>query len=154
LRADLDDRFANCECTAQTGRNFVPISAILNEKVYRDTIAVCCADGSACAGIPDRAPVCQAIREHKLIPGADVIPTFSPNISSDFVDLIADAPGKPGLTICPKAPYAACMTAPCRITRSGKAECSCPRLRLNFVAARLDETENHAQQTGNRLAAF
>jgi hypothetical protein len=54
-----DGRFANCECTVQTGRNFVLISAILNEKVYQDTVAVCGADGSACAGIPDMAPVCQ-----------------------------------------------------------------------------------------------
>ena len=30
------------------------------------------------------------------------------------------------VTICPKAPYAGCMTAPCQITRAGFAQCSCP----------------------------
>lgn len=27
---------------------------------------------------------------------------------------------------CPKGPYAACMTAPCKKNRRGEAVCSCP----------------------------
>ena len=41
-----DGRFANCTCTAQSGLNFVLITAILNYQVYQDTVAVCGADGS------------------------------------------------------------------------------------------------------------
>ena len=28
--------------------------------------------------------------------------------------------------MCPKGPYAGCMTAPCKMTASGYAQCSCP----------------------------
>jgi hypothetical protein len=112
-----DGRFANCECPVRTGLNFVLITAILNERVYQETVAVCGADGSACASTPDKAPVCEAIRRGALIPGADVISTYSPDVGP--LDT-------PKLKICPKGPYAGCMTAPCRTTASGKAECSCP----------------------------
>lgn len=126
-----DGRFANCKCTAQTGLNFVLITGILNSKVYQDTVNVCGPDGSACTTHPDKAPVCKAIAEGKLIPGADVISTFSPSDESDLANLLTQAPAKPKLTICPmapdtKAPYAGCMTAPCKITGPGLAECSCP----------------------------
>ncbi|MGH6813094.1 MAG: hypothetical protein ACREDM_12400 [Methylocella sp.] len=121
-----DGRFANCECTVQTGRNFVLMTGILNAKVYQDTVNVCGPDGSDCTAQPDKAPVCRAIAQGKLIPGADVISTYSPHDESDLTKLLTQAPGKPILTICPKAPYAGCMTAPCKITKSGHAECSCP----------------------------
>jgi hypothetical protein len=121
-----DGRFANCKCTVQSGLSCVLIAAILNYKVYQETVKVCGSDGSACATFPDKAPVCTAIKQSKLIPGADVISTFSPDFASDLAELHANAPSKPGLTICPKAPYASCMTAPCSMTKSGYAECSCP----------------------------
>ena len=121
-----DGRFANCKCTVQTGLNFVLITGILNSKVYQDTINVCGADGSACNTHPDKAPVCKAIAKGKLIPGADIISTFSPSDQSDLAKLFTPAPAKPKLTICPKAPYAGCMTAPCKTTKPGLAECSCP----------------------------
>jgi hypothetical protein len=121
-----DGRFANCKCTVQTGLNFVLITGILNSKVYQHTVNVCGADGSACTTHPDKAPVCKAIADDKLIPGADVISTFSPSDKSDLVELFTPAPAKSKLTICPKAPYAGCMTAPCKITKAGLAECSCP----------------------------
>ncbi|MGH7837337.1 MAG: hypothetical protein ACREQC_05855 [Candidatus Binataceae bacterium] len=121
-----DGRFANCECTVQTGLNFVLMTGILNAKVYQDTVNVCGPDGSDCTAQPDKAPVCKAIAQGKVIPGADVISTYSPHDESDLTKLLTQAPGKPILTICPKAPYAGCMTAPCKITKSGHAECSCP----------------------------
>jgi hypothetical protein len=121
-----DGRFADCKCTVQRGLNFVLITGILNYEVYQETVDVCGADGSACAGQINMAPVCKAINQGKLIPGADVISTFNPGSKSDLVKLQTNAPGKPGLTVCPKAPYAGCMTAPCKITKSGHAECSCP----------------------------
>ena len=48
-----DGRFANCKCTVQTGLNYVQITAILNEKVYQDTVNVCGADGAKCFLVPD-----------------------------------------------------------------------------------------------------
>jgi hypothetical protein len=106
----------------------VLITGILNSKVYQDTVNpnACGADGSACTKHPDKAPVCKAIAEGKLIPGADVISTYSPSDQSDLVNLFTPVPDKPKLTICPKAPYAGCMTAPCKITAADLAECSCP----------------------------
>lgn len=123
-----DGRFANCECPVKTGLNFVLITAILNAKVYQDTINpnACGADGSGCTAHPNKAPVCGAIADGKLIPGADVISTYSPSDQSDLVELFTQAPAKPKLTICPKLPYAGCITAPCKITKPGFAECSCP----------------------------
>jgi hypothetical protein len=115
-----DGRFANCTCAVKTGLNFVLITAILNAKVYQDTVSpnACGADGSGCTTHPDKAPVCKAIAEGKLIPGADVISTYSPSDQSDLVKLLTQAPDQPPLTICPKAPYAGCMTAPCKITKA------------------------------------
>jgi hypothetical protein len=116
-------RFANCKCTIEEGPNFVLITAILNYQVYLDTIAVCGADGSYCTGQPDKAPVCQAIKERKLIPGAQIISTFSTDVQAD-ISAVLDGSMAP--TVCSKGPYAGCMTAPCKKTLSGDAECSCP----------------------------
>jgi hypothetical protein len=121
-----DGRFANCKCTVQTGLSFVLMRAILNYRVYQDTVKVCGADGSACATTPNKAPVCAAINRGRLIPGADVISTFNPADASGLAELHTNGQSKPGLTICPKAPYAGCMTAPCQMTKSGYPECSCP----------------------------
>jgi hypothetical protein len=121
-----DGRFANCKCTVQTGLNFVLMTAILSYKVYQETVDVCGADGSACATHPDKAPVCKAIAAGKLIPGADVISTFSPELKVALSKLHSRPSSKSKLKICPKGPYAGCMTAPCKITKSGFAECSCP----------------------------
>lgn len=121
-----DGRFANCKCVVRTGLNFVLITAILNETVYQDTVHECGDDGTKCAKVPDKAPVCKAMHDGTLIPGADVISDYSPDVQSDLVELISNADAKPPLTICPKGPYAGCMTAPCKFTPSGDAECSCP----------------------------
>jgi hypothetical protein len=122
-----DGRFANCTCTVREGINFVLISAILNHKVYLETIKVCGADGSDCPiDQPDKAPVCKAIQKGKLIPGADLISTFGPDEQTKVVNALAAAPSTDNLTICPKGPYAGCMTAPCEKTKNGLAQCSCP----------------------------
>jgi len=121
-----DGRFANCTCTIQEGVNFVLITAILNYKVYLDTIAVCGTDGSQCSGVPDKAPVCQAIHDRKLIRGANLISTFGSASQEAIRDALRSEPSASGLTVCPKGPYAGCMTAPCEKTKSGEAQCSCP----------------------------
>ena len=126
-KVTTDGRFANCKCEVKTGLNFVLITAILNEKVYQDTVNVCGPEGSGCGILnTDRAPVCQAMQDGTLIRGADVISDYSPDFTEDLESDPNDVT-KPPLTICtPKFPYAGCMTAPCKFTHSGDAECSCP----------------------------
>ena len=134
-----DGRFADCKCTVANGLNYVLISAILNYDVYLDTIATCGIDGSGCAQHPDRAPVCKVIREGRLIPGAKLISTFSPEAQSIIGNILAD-PTKP-FTNCPteepKLPYAACMSAPCKATKTS-AECSCPVFWGRFLLTEAD----------------
>jgi hypothetical protein len=125
-RLSLDGRSADCKCTVESGRNWVLMTAILNYRVYQETVKVCGPDGSACAGMPDKAPVCRAIKEGRLIPGADLISTFSTSQASALAEAHLIGENKSGLTICPKAPYAGCMTAPCQMTSAGYAHCSCP----------------------------
>jgi len=124
-RVTPDGRFAKCKCTVQTGMNFVQITSILNERIYQDTVNVCGVDGANCFMEPDKAPVCAALQNGTLIPGADVISDFNTNEQSSVAALFTNADESP-FTVCPKAPYAGCMTAPCKIKKSGDAECSCP----------------------------
>ena len=118
-------RFADCKCTVGEGLNFVTISSILNYDVYLQTIAVCGVDGSNCVNQIDKAPVCQAMKNGTLIPGADVISDFSPEITTTHTHLLETETTPNGITHCSKGPYAGCMTAPCKIT-GAYAECSCP----------------------------
>jgi len=116
-----DGRFANCNCyEVAWGAYFVDMNAILNYKVYKQTVKVCGSDGSACTGAANvnKAPVCQAINQKKLIPGADLVSTFSLDcVSSNGL----------GQTSCGQASYAGCMTAPCKKTGTkGIVSCSCP----------------------------
>ena len=119
-------RFADCTCTIEDGVNFVLISSILNYRVYLDTIDQCGADGSGCSGEPDKAPVCKAIADGRLIREADYISTYSPEAQTSIETTLANGPDDPEVTICPKGPYAGCMTAPCKATGAGDAVCSCP----------------------------
>jgi hypothetical protein len=126
-RLSPDGRFANCRCPVHSGRNYVVIGSILNYKVYQATVKLCGADGGRCAAHTDKAPVCQAIKQGRLIPGADVISTFSPSQAAVIArsHLLAPAVSSP-VTTCPKGPYGGCMTAPCKMTSTGYAQCSCP----------------------------
>jgi len=119
-----DGRSANCKCTKQTGTNFVLISAILNHDVYLDTIQTCLPDGSRCFDQPDLAPVCTAIKQGKLLPGADLISTYDRDAQSSIKDIIEN--GLSDVTVCPKGPYAGCMTAPCTTSKAGDVTCTCP----------------------------
>lgn len=116
-----DGRFANCTCTAQTGTNFVLISAILNYEVWLDTVNTCKNDVNHCS-VPDTAPVCAAIKSGKLIRGADLISTFDTQAQANLAQAIDVEPP----LVCPKAPYAACMTAPCKQKKGKNPVCSCP----------------------------
>lgn len=124
-RLEPGGRFASCKCKIETGLQFVSITAILNYEVYKETVAVCGTDGSGCSTEVDKAPVCRYLREGKLIPDADVVSAFSPQVKSVHSKLISRTRSASDVTQCPKAPYAACMTAPCTI-KGGHAECSCP----------------------------
>ena len=72
---------ANCTCyEIPSGQPyFVDINAILNRDVYLKTVATCGKEGQNCRPTgPTQAPVCDAIDNNTLIPGADLILTFSP----------------------------------------------------------------------------
>ncbi len=112
-------KFADCLCfEIPFGVYFVDINAILNHKVYVDTVNQCGADGSLCQTL-NSAPVCQAINQNTLIPGADLYSTFS------FDCVPTNGIGQ---TNCGTAPYAGCMTAPCFDDGSGSGlvTCQCP----------------------------
>jgi hypothetical protein len=114
-----DGLYANCKCfDIPYGVYFVDINAILNHSVYEATIAQCGVDGSLCGAI-NSAPVCNSVNQGNLIPGAQLFSTFS------FDCVPTNGIGQ---TNCGRAPYAGCMTAPCRETDSqaGIVDCSCP----------------------------
>jgi hypothetical protein len=119
---------ANCTCyEIPAGQPYlVDINAILNRDVYLKTVAACGKDGGNCrpAG-PLQAPVCDAINSNTLIPGADLVSTFSLYLEKQIHI-------KP-TTCATAAAYAGCMTAPCK--RTGKidpktglplVQCGCP----------------------------
>jgi hypothetical protein len=128
---------ANCTCYAipEGHPYFVDINAILNLDVYLETVQKCGSDGSLCQPTgEDEAPVCGTINDKTLIPGADLISTFSLALNRDY-----PVGGTESLS-CAAAPYAGCMTAPCKLIidpNTGKpsrdpvtdlelAQCACP----------------------------
>lgn len=125
-----DGRFATCQCfEIPSGPYFVDIHAILNYGVYLKTVNTCGKQGQKCLGEVNKAPVCQAINEGKLLPGADLISAFS----------FALVPEKGlGQTNCPADPnetavYAGCMTASCsRTDEVGIVNCTCPTFNGRF----------------------
>jgi hypothetical protein len=110
--------YANCQCfDIPFGVYFVDINAILNHSVYENTVAQCGADGSLCQ-TTNSAPVCKAVNQGTLIPGANLFSTFS------FDCIPSNGIGQTG---CSQAPYAGCMTAPCfKTSKPGIVQCSCP----------------------------
>jgi hypothetical protein len=116
---------ANCTCyeIPAGDRYYVDINAILNRDVYLRTVAVCGKDGENClpSGAKE-APVCDAINKNTLIPGADLISTFS-------LYLVTHENMNISPTSCEKAStYAGCMTAPCK--RTGRKD---PKTKLPLV---------------------
>jgi hypothetical protein len=115
-----DGRFANCRCfEIPYGSYFVLNTAILNYAVYQETLKKCGADGKNCSAV-NSAPVCDAVNQNRLIPGADLVSTFSFDCApSDGLGSTSCSASEP--------PYAGCMTAPCQRTdQPGIVECSCP----------------------------
>lgn len=119
---------ANCTCyqIPSDQRYLVDINGILNQDVYTETVAKCGKDGSKCRPTGAlEAPVCNAINNNTLIPGADLVSTFSFYLEKTFhID--------PTNCATP-ATYAGCMTAPCK--KTGKTDpntglplvqCGCP----------------------------
>lgn len=119
---------ANCTCyEIPSGHSyFVDINAILNLDVYLQTVEACGKDGRKCQPTGTvEAPVCEAVNNNTLIPGAELISTFSLYLEKKF-------PIDPTTCSTPAA-YAGCMTAPCK--RTGKTDpntglplvqCGCP----------------------------
>jgi hypothetical protein len=119
---------ANCTCyQIPSGQKYlVDINAILNLDVYLRTADVCGKDGSKCQPTGSiEAPVCEAINNNTLMPGADLVSAFSLYLEKQM-------PINPTTCATPAA-YAGCMTAPCKQT--GKTDpntglplvqCGCP----------------------------
>ncbi len=126
-----DGKYANCQCfDIPYGVYFVDINAILNDTVYKSTIAQCGSDGSLCA-TPNSAPVCQSVNQGTLIPGADLFSTFSFDcVPSNGI----------GQTSCTSAPYVGCMTAPCFKTGNSTVQCSCPVFDGPYQIGQNDQT--------------
>jgi hypothetical protein len=119
-----DGQSANCTCTVATATNYTLINAILNYPVYSATVAQCGTDGSLCPTV-GQAPVCGYLQGGALMPGANVISTFDSNSRLEIIKALAS--GSSAITNCAKAPYAACMTAPCTLSSDGSsATCKCP----------------------------
>lgn len=140
---------ALCTCRAySTGPYFVDLHAIENLGAYYETLDACGPEGENCKNIATcgtdassyacihqkEAPVCKYVANQNpenpqtsLIPGADVISTFSFAMDDDYLL---------GSTECGKAPYAGCMTAPCNFLpnqerpkgplKGHPVECRCP----------------------------
>jgi len=119
---------ANCTCyEIPSGQPYlVDINAILNRDVYLATVAVCGKEGSLCLPTGSvEAPVCDAINHNTLIPGADLVSTFSLYLEKQMPISVT--------TCATPAAYAGCMTAPCK--RTGRkdpntglplVQCGCP----------------------------
>lgn len=119
---------ANCTCyEIPAGQPYlIDINAILNRDDYLRTVAACGKDGQNCRPTGSTpAPVCEAINNNTLIPGSDLISTFSLYLDKQI-------PISPTSCATPAA-YAGCMTAPCK--RTGKkdpntglplVQCGCP----------------------------
>jgi hypothetical protein len=117
---------ATCQCTVGDQRNYTLITAILNYPVFLASVQKCGTDGSNCPNTDD-APVCKTLNHGVLIPGANIISTFDPDSTATLQTAIANGLPSDEVTVCPKAPYAACMTAPCQVNRGGStATCDCP----------------------------
>ena len=125
-----DGRSADCKCMVLNQTNYTLLTAILNYPVYLSTVSACHASGLKCQGI-DTAPVCKFLTGGALIPGADVISTYDPQTHTEILDALNK---KKPVKTCPKAPYAACMTAPCSLNSDGtSATCKCPVFNGRFM---------------------
>lgn len=158
LPCTLQGSVANCTCQAyNSGAYFVDINGILNLGAYYQTVNACGQDGSGCDNLetcgPDGgksgcgthpAPVCQYVKNQKkgdasgsLIPGADLISTFSFAMDNDY---------KLGSTCCAGL-YAGCMTAPCHFApgktsaaNGDPVQCECPVADGNFQIGQSDQS--------------
>ena len=141
LRSGED--IADCTCIEVPAgpTYYVDINAILNLDVYLDTVNECGLSGRNCLPFGSKeAPVCEAIRENKLIPGADLISTFSYALERDIPIAIENnsCPDED-----PPIPYAGCMTAPCKRTETYDpdatyplVQCACPTYQGPFQVGR------------------
>ena len=133
---------ADCTCFEIPAGStyYVDINAILNLDVYLDTVNKCGITGKQCLPFGSQeAPVCEAIRTGKLIPGADLISTFSFALEREIpiVQGNCTEANPPNL-------YAGCMTAPCKRIPGEYypnapyplVQCACPTYRGPFQVGR------------------
>jgi len=141
-----DGATASCTCYVIPGgqKYSVDINAIsnLDEYIATTDATACGVDGSACTGV-NTAPVCTAINEGTLIPGATLISAFSTYLHDNDAALFPT--GQTQCTTTPTPLYAGCMTAPCILTGTNDiappngtglplAQCTCPTYSGPFQA--------------------
>lgn len=139
-----DGKAADCDCyqisrgqPAGARYSYILVTAILNKRVYQETVRRCGRNGERClnaanlgsADPPGEAPACDAMRAGTMFPGADLISTFTPILYPEL-GLISQA--------CPRDGrggnvYAGCMGSPCKTTgrtdpKTGLplVRCTCP----------------------------
>lgn len=169
---------ALCTCKAyQTGPYFVDIHAIGNLRVYYQTVDLCGDDGRLCQNIkhcgqdgtdPDCAnykipPVCAFVQNQNpnnaqasLIPGAELISTFSMAMNDDYQIASTDCPNDDHI------PYAGCMTAPCNFPLGRPAgplngnpiECRCPTWKGPYQVGQKVASSQCAIPDGTRGESF
>jgi hypothetical protein len=149
-----DGNSAQCDCYKISKGNpkgatysYVLITSILNKDVYEKTVSKCKVDGSDCLNATNigdhpaarEAPVCAALRDKTLFPGADLISDFSPILASPTCRTSTSSSCYKGINaenpvVCENL-YVGCMTAPCRYYKPGKTDpstglplvsCTCP----------------------------
>lgn len=106
-----DDATADCTCleTPAWATYYVDINAILNYDAWKSTVEACGVTGEKCALGDVTAPVCDEIFRNKLVPGADLISTFTFHFIPTIPIVPSDCTANPGEIL-----YAGCMTAPCK----------------------------------------
>jgi predicted small lipoprotein YifL len=159
-----DGDVAKCTCEVFTsGPYFVDINAILNLGAYFETVQACGQDGSQCANMHNcghdgskpgcaqrqRAPVCQYVEDQdpddpavSLMPGADLVSTFSFAMNDDYVMGSSDCTDT-------GATYAGCMTAPCFFAEGDDSppedgetiQCHCPTYDGEFQIGQPNRTD-------------
>ena len=127
-----DASTASCGCYGfenATSISSMRIALIPDEGVKEATIASCansptgCDDGPMSNANLDSTPVCEAIRDHSLWPGSDLVSTFAfkPQLPKLNNDETWTCKAKPGQVV------PVCMFAPCRYSNSEpNVTCTCP----------------------------
>jgi len=135
---------ANCPCYSLSGSSLARIDVIPDPKVKQATLDEC-VDATACS--QNNAPICEAIADGTLWPGADAVSTFSRALEIEN-GVMVDGNGERGspnwnCAVPPSGDRLVpnCMLAPCRaldgpvsvpyFEGDATMECTCPLIKAS-----------------------